>query len=173
MIARRDTPILSDPLTPPYPSPTLQVDQADTSAVRQQLRAHAPFAVALLRVMPWAIGYHARMKLFREVSYTCIPRPRFRSLSCFGVFAVAVQTSHSFSHPPPYHILLPHPPPPVALDIMGCHYTLAIISPAGGSLSRPYLGPYLRPLSNSYLSNPYHRLRIGGGRGAVVHPIPI
>lgn len=52
----------------PFSSASLwEVDMADTSSVRNELRAQTPFAVALLRTMPWAVDFYERLKIFREV----------------------------------------------------------------------------------------------------------
>lgn len=52
----------------PFSASTLwEIEQADTSTVKGELRQHTPFAVALLRIMPWSVDFHERMKIFREV----------------------------------------------------------------------------------------------------------
>lgn len=52
----------------PFSASTLwEIEQTDTSLIKTQLRTHTPFAIALLRVMPWSIDFYERLKLFREV----------------------------------------------------------------------------------------------------------
>ena len=52
----------------PFSASTLwEIEQTDTSLIKTQLRSHTPFAIALLRVMPWSIDFYERLKLFREV----------------------------------------------------------------------------------------------------------
>jgi hypothetical protein len=43
------------------------VNDADSSRVLRELRAQTPFSLSLLRIMPWAITFHERMKFFREI----------------------------------------------------------------------------------------------------------
>jgi hypothetical protein len=42
------------------------VVEADTSRVLRELRELTPFSQTLLRIMPWSISFHERMRLFRE-----------------------------------------------------------------------------------------------------------
>ena len=52
----------------PFSASTLwEIEQTDTTLIKTQLRTHTPFAIALLRVMPWSIDFYERLKLFREV----------------------------------------------------------------------------------------------------------
>lgn len=49
------------------PSSLWEVESADSSAIKRELREQTPFAVTMFRIMPWAIDFHERMKLFREI----------------------------------------------------------------------------------------------------------
>lgn len=52
----------------PYSSSKLwEVESADSSVIKRELREQTPFAITVFRIMPWAIDFHERMKLFREI----------------------------------------------------------------------------------------------------------
>jgi hypothetical protein len=44
-----------------------EVESADSKVIKRELRDQTPFAVTMFRIMPWAIDFHERMKLFREI----------------------------------------------------------------------------------------------------------
>jgi hypothetical protein len=43
------------------------MEETTTAATKADIAKHSPFGVALLRVMPWAISFHDRMLLLRQV----------------------------------------------------------------------------------------------------------
>ena len=52
----------------PFSSSKLwEVESADSNVIKRELREQTPFAIIVFRIMPWAIDFHERMKLFREI----------------------------------------------------------------------------------------------------------
>ena len=52
----------------PFSSSKLwNIDEADSTRVLRELRDKTPFALMLLRTMPWSISFYQRMKFFREI----------------------------------------------------------------------------------------------------------
>jgi ubiquitin-protein ligase E3 C len=71
--ARSISAVLSDLYTRwarrPFSATALwEIGDTSTSAVKDEIRRRSPFAIALLRVMPWAVDFHQRMKLFRAIA---------------------------------------------------------------------------------------------------------